>query len=99
MGPKHPVNDEQCMRQLILAYKTSQQTTNTSPASSSSPDSKRQIMGKGATRRRRSAAVAVLDIHVVPGPLVNSYGNPAEGMLGTSTETQQNQAFHPAHLY
>ena len=81
MGSKHQHSDEDCMQPpLISTYQTFQQITNTTPASTS--ESKRQNMGIGSTRRR--AAVAVPEIHVVPGPMVNSYGNLAEGLLGTS---------------
>jgi hypothetical protein len=84
MGPKHPIDDEQCTQPpLTSTYQTSHQITNTTPASS--PGSKRQNMGK-----LRRAAVVVPEIHVVPGPLVNSYGNLAEGLLGMSTPKKLN---------
>lgn len=72
---------------LLSITQTNDQTTNTTSASSS--DSKRQNMGIGSTRRR--AAVVVPEIHVVPGPLVNSYGNLAEGLLGTSIYSRLDQ--------
>ena len=88
MGSKHQHSDEDCMQSLLLSIThTDDPTTNTTPASSS--ESKRQNMGIGSTRRR--AAVAVPEIHVVPGPLVNSYGNLAEGLLGTSVYSRLDQ--------
>jgi hypothetical protein len=76
MAPKRGNDGEECMQSPLTSTCPSYQITDTSPASH---DNKRQKMRE---QSRSSAAAAAPEIHVVHGPVVNSYGHLFEAMSG-----------------